>query len=377
MDTSQVKNMSQMFLNCHSLKKLDLSSFKTKQVKDMSQMFSGCRDLKELNISSFDTSQVTDMQGMFSGCETLEELDLSNFDTTKVKDMTDMFKSSDELKSIKFGDKFVVPNQPRDLKMPEKTWIDIGTGTRDNPKPTVDGINSSELLSKADKGRWIVKPDEEYHGPMTVKINNNLGSDVVVEVPVDIQPEFVGSTFELPVPQKTGYKTAKKTVQVMALKDKLSSKDVVTYTPVKTKVQTQGMVEDFNEEITVYPDLEHAQIFDDNEELTTDKSFIGGKTWLSKKLWVIDGQKYYQAADHEWIKATEVFECEKVDATLKTKDVVITNLVDCRMDMLTNRGLGALSIWKAQNIAYLNHHKYYQINENEFVDAEKVDVVSQ
>lgn len=376
MDTSQVKNMSQMFLNCHSLKKLDLSGFKTEQVEDMSQMFSGCRDLKELNVSNFDTSQVTDMKGMFSGCEILEELDLSNFDTTNVKDMSNMFKSSDELKSIKFGDKFVVPNQPSDLEMPEKTWIDIGTGTRDNPKPTVDGISSSELLSKADKGRWIVKPEEEYHGSMTVKINNNIDDALVVEVPENLQPEFVGSTFEIDVPQKSGFKTAKKTVQVMALKDKLSSKDVVTYTPVKTKVQTQGMVEDFNEEITIYPDLINAKIYDDNEELIDDNTFVGGKTWLSEKMWVIDGQKYYQAASHKWIKANEVYECEKVDATLKTKDVLVTSLVDSRANALPNRGLGALSTWEAKKVAYLNHHKYYQIGRDEFVDSEKIDVVN-
>ena len=90
-DTSKVTNMSYMFYNCKSLKKLDVSGFDTSKVTDMHNMFSYCSNLKELDVSGFDTSKVTDMNGMFNGCRALTELDIRNFDTSKVTDMNWMF----------------------------------------------------------------------------------------------------------------------------------------------------------------------------------------------------------------------------------------------------------------------------------------------
>lgn len=399
MDTSQVTDMSQMFLDCHSLKKLDLSSFKTNQVQNMSHMFGGCRDLKSLNISNFDTSQVTDMTGMFAGGETLEELDLSSFDTIQVKDMSNMFESSDALKSIKLGKKFVVPNkQKKDLKLVNKTWVDIGKGTRDNPKPANKaGITSEDLLSEDNKGDWVVKPDREYKGPFTVQINNNLVDGLIIEVPESIRPEYVGSTFEVAVPEKSGYKADKKTVKVMALDSKLSSTDFVVYHKIaqpevetkKTEVKPtvtgkpsipaqskmKGDIEEFNQYVTIHPDAKSAQEFDSNGTPIDGHILSRNYTWFSDRKLTIDKQVYYHTPENAWVKANAVYECENKQNTVKTKDIYITNLVDSHEQQLTNRGLAALSTWKSQKTAMLNNHKYYQIGTNEFVDAEKVDLV--
>ena len=42
--------MGGMFLNCSSLKSLDLSSFNTTNVNDMKSMFHGCSSLKKENV---------------------------------------------------------------------------------------------------------------------------------------------------------------------------------------------------------------------------------------------------------------------------------------------------------------------------------------
>ena len=64
-------------------KEIDFAMIDTSNVKDMSEMFHNCFDLKELNLSGFDTSQVYwSMSRMFANCENLESLDLSSFDTT-------------------------------------------------------------------------------------------------------------------------------------------------------------------------------------------------------------------------------------------------------------------------------------------------------
>ena len=91
LNTSNVTDMSGMFLLCSSLKSLDLSNFKTSSFTDMSGMFLLCSSLKSLDLSNFKTSSVTDMSGMFLLCSLLKSLDLSNFNTKSVKRMIVMF----------------------------------------------------------------------------------------------------------------------------------------------------------------------------------------------------------------------------------------------------------------------------------------------
>ena len=90
-NTFNVANMSNMFGACSSLTTLDLSSFNTSNVTDMSMMFVECIALSTLDLSSFNTSNVTDMSMMFSGCSSLTALDLSGFNTSNVTDMSWMF----------------------------------------------------------------------------------------------------------------------------------------------------------------------------------------------------------------------------------------------------------------------------------------------
>ena len=95
-NTSEVSNMSEMFMYCHALKDLDLSpvdgQFSTANVTDMSYMFYECRALESLNISNFVTTNVTNMKLMFYSCNALASLDVSNFDTHNVTNMLGMFQ---------------------------------------------------------------------------------------------------------------------------------------------------------------------------------------------------------------------------------------------------------------------------------------------
>ena len=93
-------NMSSMFKNCCSLKKLDLSSFDTNQVIDMSDIFSNCYSLSEINLENFFTGKVINMSHMFFKCKSLEELDLSSFDTSQVTNMENMFNGCKLLKKL-------------------------------------------------------------------------------------------------------------------------------------------------------------------------------------------------------------------------------------------------------------------------------------
>ncbi len=103
LETKLVTNMEGMFSGCSSLKSLDLSKFDTSKVTDMGSMFSGCSSLKDIQFpATFTTDWVTDMSHMFEGCTSLKSLDLSKFDTSKVTDMGGMFNGSSSLEAVVF-----------------------------------------------------------------------------------------------------------------------------------------------------------------------------------------------------------------------------------------------------------------------------------
>ncbi|MFQ9151306.1 MAG: BspA family leucine-rich repeat surface protein [Blautia sp.] len=49
-----------------------MSSFDTSQVENMSHMFVGCSELRQLNLSSFRTDRVTNMISMFGRCNDIK-----------------------------------------------------------------------------------------------------------------------------------------------------------------------------------------------------------------------------------------------------------------------------------------------------------------
>ena len=65
--------MSNMFEECKSLEKLNVSSFNTNNVEFMPNMFSGCSSLEEINLSSFKADNV-EIDQMFYGCFSLKKL---------------------------------------------------------------------------------------------------------------------------------------------------------------------------------------------------------------------------------------------------------------------------------------------------------------
>ena len=62
-----------MFSGCSSLKSINLSSFNTTNVKNMSQIFRECSSLHSIDLSSFNTTNAENMNGMFDGCYSLKK----------------------------------------------------------------------------------------------------------------------------------------------------------------------------------------------------------------------------------------------------------------------------------------------------------------
>ena len=109
LDTSNVKTMRGMFMNCISLLKIDVSNFNTSSIKDISYMFSNCAMLKELDFSKFNAPKIEKMLGVFEWCINLDKLTLNRliFDPILFDDWTEynsMFDQCDKLKCIKYTD---------------------------------------------------------------------------------------------------------------------------------------------------------------------------------------------------------------------------------------------------------------------------------
>ena len=100
LNTSEVKDMREMFSGCAVLTSLDVSHFNTQNVTNMGEMFTGCSGLTSLDVSHFNTQNVTDMGGMFNGCFRLTSLDVSHFNTQNVTDMNRMFSDCRGLTSL-------------------------------------------------------------------------------------------------------------------------------------------------------------------------------------------------------------------------------------------------------------------------------------
>ena len=61
----------QMFINCHSLTSLDLSTFNTEHVMNLDALFFQCYSLQIVDITSFNIDNVYSMASMFSHCSKL------------------------------------------------------------------------------------------------------------------------------------------------------------------------------------------------------------------------------------------------------------------------------------------------------------------
>ncbi|MBO4697413.1 MAG: BspA family leucine-rich repeat surface protein [Lachnospiraceae bacterium] len=89
-----------MFYLCAKLKSFDFTGIDTRNVTSFKSMFSGCTGLEHVYFGNNNTTKVTLMGGMFYDCRVLSDLDLSCFNTSAVTNMDDMFYNCDGLTTL-------------------------------------------------------------------------------------------------------------------------------------------------------------------------------------------------------------------------------------------------------------------------------------
>lgn len=94
-------NIREVFRDCHSLERIDMSVFRNCNITDSSSVFSTCKKLKTIaNIGNLNISKADGMSYLFYECNALTQLDLSNWDTGNIQYMIATFDGCNNLTEL-------------------------------------------------------------------------------------------------------------------------------------------------------------------------------------------------------------------------------------------------------------------------------------
>lgn len=403
MDTSKMTDMFQMFNKDTSLESLDLSNFTTDKVTDMSEMFAGDSSLTSLDLSNFYTSKVKNMRLMFEYCSRLEVLNLSKFDMSSLWDddpynYASMFYEASNLKELDLSDtnrEQIAQLGP--LEYSEAKWISVGKGDINNPLPEKSAVgkgasdsNPNDVFEDTSGCTYMVEPDTFYEGSDNVTVNSNLDKNgLVITVPKQMAPRYIGSSLYVDVPKKTGYTNSPTQIKVSATKNGLVADPTsVVYTKDKdtgsSSHHSSGSTQpskpakkimETDQYLTVKSNTNVAPLYNTFETEWTDRALAPSSSWYSNKVMTYDGKTYYQVATDQWVKSSDVYIYQKSDTIVRTRDKEITYLKNISDKEVTNRGLAANTDWKADQLVNINGQDYYRVATNEFVNAKDVDLI--
>lgn len=104
MVTNRHTDLSGMFQECENLRTINnIAEWNTSNVREMHNMFENCRSLESLTLDGkyWNTSKVENVEHMFFGCENLRTLDLSNFDLSNTDSTNWMFRDCNRLHTLR------------------------------------------------------------------------------------------------------------------------------------------------------------------------------------------------------------------------------------------------------------------------------------
>ena len=93
-NTTEIKNVSKMFLNCKNLKKIVFPPY-FNIGQNAKEMFKGCSNLEEVNTTLITSTEIEEIESMFEDCKSLKEISFSNqFLTGEIKSLRKAFKNT-------------------------------------------------------------------------------------------------------------------------------------------------------------------------------------------------------------------------------------------------------------------------------------------
>ncbi|MFD1418802.1 BspA family leucine-rich repeat surface protein [Companilactobacillus keshanensis] len=444
-DTQNVVSMNHMFFGDMfsgggHLKSLDLSNWNVSNVKDMSGMFSGQSDISSIDLSKWNVSNVTNMSGMFQSDSNLKSLNVSNWDVSKVKTFSSMFigdKSLDSLdlstwkmsstansnylfanadiKQLVLSGNDIFSGDPALSNLPTSDtltgkWINVGTGTVDNPEGS-SKLTSEELMALyANNGgpddTWVREGVQKIDTSVTasVIIESNLGSQTV-----ENQTGNIGDTITVKVPQIDGYTSDKETVSAIVNANKtITTDEQVKYTADpstggsgSTDTGNNGNTNNNNnntgdtdnngstgtnpggsetndsqiiaqdQTVATYADEPAAQLYDVSGNIIEGRFLDTNTDWQSDQVLISNGTMYYRVSTDEWVRADDVYVYVSDNGTAKAYLDSDKALIDAHYNE-SSRTLAAGTDWLFDRYTEINGNKYYRVSTNEFVKEDSV-----
>ncbi|MCX0291185.1 BspA family leucine-rich repeat surface protein [Lactobacillus kullabergensis] len=361
-DTTSVNEMTNMFNNCTNLSSLDLSSFNTSQVKRMFSMFGYCTSLSSLDLKNFDTAKVLEMTAMFSNCSNLKTLDISNFNTLSAK-KSYMLAGASNLNTLILGPNCSLKNTALDRP---GFWLNVGSGTMEHPEGSKHWT-SKELMSKytgaqdhdtyvrtnsaviehfLDESGKSIAPDNALTGNSGDPYSSSakdINGYILKTSPANTKGTFSDQIQEVTYiyakkPKQTGSHYIGEGVVTVHYQDEngqqLAPDRVLTgnvgdgYLTQEVKLTGYNLTQRPNNATGFYTDrpqsvtyiysqnvtnrtavrktvFHNSYLYDQNGSRKTGKYFMGKTIWTYGTK-VIQGKKYYDLGQNNYVKATNV-----------------------------------------------------------------------
>ena len=156
------EDASWLFGGLSTLESVDLSNVSSPDgLSNLSRMFVNCTSLREVNLGDLDVSGVYDMGYMFEGCTSLETIDLSNMNLENASGYEYMFSGAFNLKTIQtpYGNTNVI-----DLP---GAYVDVDN----NVYTSIPEVGESISLNKAEYSEWLHDYTFELDGDSIILMN--------------------------------------------------------------------------------------------------------------------------------------------------------------------------------------------------------------
>ena len=380
--TDNVTDVNSMFLDCHNIKSIDLSSLNFSNVTNMFQMFEDCRVLENVNFNGVNTENVTNMGDLFLNCHNLKSIDLSSFNTSNVTKMSYMFYRCDSLTTVYVGEGWTTRSVTDSERMFERcTKIVGGQGTRfdenhiDATYAHIDGgtANPGYFTDKNAAPTHLVTMATGENGVIEATIDQPDGTKTEVVIAAGTQSEFnvqEGSTINLTFRPNEGYEVGDVLLNGISVKDQMPTNTTYVIEKVTDKLVLSVVYAPLQPEpyavLSGSGDYILTFRYDKNRSAYRESMSVGPFISSNNQSWYDQRERITTVVfDESFAECTDLtstanwfYECSSLTTiegigNLKTDNVTDMSFMFSTCHALKNLDLNTFNTSKAENMAWM------------------------
>ena len=137
-------------------------------------------------------------------------------------------------------------------------------------------------------------------------------------------------------------------------------------TTVSIKVVKKAVEENHRATLGV---INTASLYTKDGKIIKDRALAKDSNWITDKKLVVNGETFHRVSTNEWVKASDVYEFEKVNKIITTSNGSFKTLYDAKGNVIKDRALAAGSAWFSDKTSTINGKQMYRVATNEWVLA--------